>query len=95
MVQRKQQVEDEIVDVTTVNEEHFGSSDEEPCEDELVYLPTTPLEDPVMTPEEQEEAAANGGKRKGNEGPDASPKKRSKGGGKSKAGGGGGSPRKR
>lgn len=45
----KQQAEDEIVDVTTVDEEHFGSSDEEPCEDELIYLPTTPLEDPVQS----------------------------------------------
>lgn len=80
----KQQAEDEIVDVTTVDEEHFGSSDEEPCEDELIYLPTTPLEDPVQSPEEEEEAA--NGKRKA--APDASPKKKSKGGGKSKSGGG-------
>jgi len=84
VTERKQQAEDEIVDVTTVDEEHFGSSDEEPCEDELIYLPTTPLEDPVQSPEEEEEAA--NGKRKA--APDASPKKKSKGGGKSKSGGG-------
>jgi COMPASS component SWD1 len=77
---RKQQVEDVIVDVTSVDEEHFGSSDEEPCDDELIFLPTTPMPDPIVEP--LKDAS------------DETDKKR-KGNGNSSAGGGGGASHKK
>jgi COMPASS component SWD1 len=64
VVQRKQQVEDVIVDVTSIDEEHFGSSDEEPCEDELIFLPTTPIPDSFVEPAQEDDAETDK-KRKG------------------------------
>lgn len=45
IVKQKTEGESVHVDITTVEEVHFYSSDEEPIEDELVYLPITITED--------------------------------------------------
>eukprot|EP00036_Acanthoecidae_sp_10tr_P013018 CAMPEP_0206291036 /NCGR_PEP_ID=MMETSP0106_2-20121207/2921_1 /ASSEMBLY_ACC=CAM_ASM_000206 /TAXON_ID=81532 /ORGANISM="Acanthoeca-like sp., Strain 10tr" /LENGTH=469 /DNA_ID=CAMNT_0053721601 /DNA_START=3 /DNA_END=1412 /DNA_ORIENTATION=+ len=54
--------EDEAVDILTVEHTTFASSDEEPLDDELIYLPTEPLLD---HPSEDEGELERGTKRKG------------------------------
>jgi len=52
--QEKAKYEDEDVDILTVDEQSFGSSDEEPIEDELIYLPVDVLAD--AEPDEEDDA---------------------------------------
>eukprot|EP00051_Salpingoeca_urceolata_P010898 m.133877 g.133877 ORF g.133877 m.133877 type:complete len:529 (-) comp16899_c0_seq1:13-1599(-) len=64
MQTRKQEETDEFVDIITVDKITYGSSDEEPLEeDELVYLPTEPIHDvPEGTQDTAEGDGASGGR---------------------------------